>query len=62
MSNVDLNNVLENKTCNHFSECKQMIKLNKIMSVRYHLTIAILVCKQITSNSFKNEITDKLSS
>ena len=31
-----------------------------MMMMNYVETIAILVCKQISSNAFKNEITNKL--
>ena len=39
-----------------------MLDNNNCISFNGVETIAIVVCKQITSNSFKNEITDKLIS
>ena len=36
-----------------------MLDSNSLKPFNYVETIAILVCKQISFNSFKNEITDK---
>ena len=50
---------------NHFSECKQMINTQFVLEYLEPFncaqTIAILVCKQICSDSFKNKITYKLT-
>ena len=57
--------MLNCNTCNHFTVCKQMINIEKNYKSYIAIiveTIAILMCKQICSNTFKNEITDKLIS
>ena len=56
--------MLNSNTCNHFTAGKKWLILNRIISVRYKWLkpfncveiIAIPVCKQIRSNTFKNEI------